>query len=271
MMISTMKEFEPSAGIAGTGLIKAWDHSDYQTEFWRWGNDDTLLSYLKLRAAALNRIVFEMGSVQTANEVRYHMKLGSLSSSISFAVRNGEDIGFCIQRFIKIPLQDKDNTLPRTVKVVFTPLRGVVDQGRGIGTQLLRDGHEIHLSSKPDCYVGRTQDEIVFASLEKSELFDEILPIDGDFKDGSDPQQVIWRIALGSIYAINAPTDIRTGLAKGVYPEGETGGYVLDLSHPRITRIHERFNELGLVKSQGDALYYYASVKQVNGVEGLAT
>lgn len=269
-MVTTMKERGPNGSIgSSTGLIRSWDHGTYKVDLYRWGIDDTLLSSLKVRAANINNEVFDMDPIQTANEIRHHMKLGNTSASILIATSNdGEDLGFYIRREIRVLLGDGTYD-----KVSFTALREVRReyQRQGVGTALLVDGHEELAARFPiRYYTGRTQDEIIFESLIKGDLFDSMWPINKLrkkklYEKGSDPQRIMWMVAQGAIYAETSPVDITKGLVYSAYPEGYRGGYVLDLSHPGVSKLHSTFEELGLgeeEKKKGHAIIYVARVKQ---------
>lgn len=234
----------------------------YKIEFHRWGTDRVLLRSLQERAALLNERVFRLNPLQTADEIYHHMRWDpSYEGSITYVTHQGKDIAFCIQEYRKFPLPNGN-----TESMVWTHLRAVDKrhQAKGVGTALLRKGCEEYASYDPHFYGGRTQSELVYLSLYSSDSYREVLAIDRDFR-GSE-RQVVKFAADQAIYP--HPVDTRTGLIQGAYPEGETGGYTLDLSHPRVRKIHDRLEELGgrgnleENKRRGDAFIYLAIPKR---------
>lgn len=259
------------------GLIREWDIGDrYRIEFHRWlPNSDyyDLLRPLRIRAAWVNSRVFPMNPIQTAEEILAHIR-GGVSGSIMFATLDDQDIGICIQSVKEVRLSDG-----RSKNVVWNALRAIEPghQRKGIGTTFLERSFEVYSELYhprrlwPHYYGGRTQNEPVLMSYERAKiqkneaerirLFDGILPIDESYQDGSDEQQILWYLASRAM----RPTivDKNTGVAQRVYPEGRTGGFVPDLRNRRYRRIRRRFEELGLNKDRGDAIYYVARLNPI--------
>lgn len=240
------REYEPKPN----SVVGSRSGNECKIEFHRWGTDPVLLRFLQERAALVNARVFDLNPLQTADEIYHHMRWDSkYRRSITFATLNGRDIAFCIQEFIVIPLYDKNK-----MSVVWTHIRAVdpKHQVQGIGTALLKKGYKEYSDYYPDCFGGRSQAEPVFQSLYSSDLFGEVLALDRKFK-GIEKQAV--RYLAGQVM-YPRPVDAETGLVIGAYPEGETGGYTLNLDHPGIQRISYRMKQLEVDKKRGDALIY---------------
>lgn len=246
----------------------AWVGNSYKMEFY-WLKDRSAaeLRSLQERAAWINDRVFHLNPLQTADEIRHHMKRerGSSFSSILIATADDRDVAFCIQHRLRVVLPDGEEA-----NAIFTDLRAteVGLQGQGIGTEFLNRSYEMYGPLlRPRYYAGRTQDERVVASLQRSGLFGKIHPIQKRFEEGSIPQRVMLEAAGGVIYPV--PVDRITGVVKGVYPEGRAAGDTLDLSRPRIRRLHNSITRL-VDQDNGDAFFYVAELKQFSDLSARA-
>lgn len=235
----------------------------YKFESYRWGVDTAFMRSLQGRAAAVYARVFRLGILQTADEIYHQMQRDpSYRRSITFATLNARDVGFLIQGLEEIPVQDGRKV--RKVPVLVNASRAVDSrhQDKHIGTALLIKGNEEYSKDHPLYNAGRTQVEPIIASLQASDLFDEIMSFNRRFKGVE--RQIVRYLANNVFLYRAASVDLDTGLVENAYPEGEAGGYVLDLSRPKIQRIHAWFEEIGLVderKKEGYAVIYLAENK----------
>lgn len=229
-------------------------------ESYRWGVDTAFMRSLQDRAAEVYARVFRLGILQTADEIYHHMQRDpSYRRSITFATLNARDVGFLIQGLEEVPVQEGKKE--KKVPVLLNASRAVDSrhQDKHIGTTLLIKGNEEHSKDHPLYNAGRTQVEPIIASLQASDLFDEIMSFDRRFK-GVERQ--IVRYLAGNVFLYRAASvNLDTGLVENAYPEGEAGGYTLDLSRPRIQRIHAWFEDIGVVKKKGHAAIYLARNK----------
>lgn len=256
----------------------SWNLGDgLRMQFYTGNQFAESLVTLKERAAILNDTIFRLNPLWTAEEIHFHMpspeeltrrrrlreprdmRDSSIARSITFASLDDRDIGMIIQNLLVVILPDGRNEM-----VLWTSMRGVEQQSqsRGIGTELVRRSVEAHMlfNFAPSYVMGRSQNEVVFLTLERSRLFDVIFGLHRDFD--AEPSSILGQMAPQTMHPVRV--DERTGLAIGQYREGKTGGYEeINLEHQDLKRINDVFVAKGLDKDRGDALFYAARVKTV--------
>ena len=210
------------------------------------------LDELRERVARIYIRGFGLGIMQTAEEVRQSI-IGE--GSIFIVSKEVQDVAFSAQRLMRIPIPIDDKGSVRLARVAFTNTRLVLPeyQDKGIGKWTMNVCEEEY---KPDYFAGRTQNPAIHLGWKSLPFTGEDRPIDKDFR-GEDLKSrqyraVLWAVARTS----KKPVDVYTGLAEGVYKEGETRGYSPDLTNERYVEIDKRMEALGLVRADGDTLYY---------------
>lgn len=217
------------------------------------------LDAVKERVALVYHTGFGTGIIQTAKEVEESMTKGG---SIYIVSKDGFDIAFSIQRLMRIQIPIDDKGSERLCRAVYTFSRLVLPayQQDGVGKWTMEVEDEEY---KPDYFTGRSQNPSIHLGWKSLLFTGEDRPIDRDYK-GNDLRSrqysaVMWGVVTRTS---KMPVDINTGLAKDVYKEGETGGYKPDLSNLEYARIDQRMGRLGLVRANGDTLYYV--IERVN-------
>lgn len=246
-MVVRMQELEP---IQSQDPPRSKRGNGVKFESYRWGVDTAFMRSLQGRAAEVYERVFRLGVIQTADEIYHQMQRDpSYRRSITFATLGGRDVGFLIQGLEEIPVRDERKV--RKVPVLVNASRAVEikHQDKHIGTTLLIKGNEEHSQDHPLYNAGRTQVEPIIASLQASDLFDEIMSLDRKFR--SVERQIVRYLAGNVFFYRMASVKLDTGLVENAYPEGEAGGYTLDLSRPRIQRIHAWFQDIGVINEDG--------------------
>ncbi len=212
------------------------------------------LEALRERVAVVYHQGFGIGIMQTAEEVRESMiKGGSI-----FIVSKGEkDVAISVQHIMRFPIPaDDDRGSERWVRVMFTSSRLVLNQyqEKGIGRWTMAVSDQEY---KPDFFAGRSQNPAIHLGWEGLPFTGEDRPIHNDYT-GDDLRSRQFRAVMWTVAKriSTRPIDINTGLAEYVYKEGETRGYTPDLGNDRYNEIDQRMKDLGLVRTNGDTLYY---------------
>lgn len=206
---------------------------------------------LRERVAIVYYQGFGLGIMQTADEVRESLiKKGS----VFFVKLDNKDIAFSIQHTMRVTIPD-DRGSEKLARVLYTSSRLVLPdyQGKGIGKWTMQVEDD---ECKPDYFAGRSQNPAIHLGWESLSFTGEDRPIHKDYR-GEDLKSRQFRTVLWALVRTSKiPVDINTGLSEGVYKEGETKGYIPDLSHERYAEINKRMLDLGLVRERGDTLYY---------------
>ena len=142
--------------------------------------------------------------------------------------------------------------IPSAAGNVIYQARGLTAESRGLG--LGRSFPRIAARElSADYLIAKAQNPISIWSTIASELFETVLPIDGDFTDSPEMQQVL--LDTVAFRGKTGGVDLRTGIHRGSYPMGKLGDYAPDLSHPGVAAVQARLDELGIDSLAGDAVY----------------
>lgn len=211
------------------------------------------LEALRERAAVVYYQGFGVGIMQTADEVRESLVRGG---SVFFVRKDDRDIAISIQHNMRVLIPTDDRGSQRYARVTYTASRLILPayQEQGVGKWTMEVEYNEY---KPDYFVGRTQNPAIHLGWKSLPFTGEDRPIDADYR-GEDLKTRQFRGIMWAVVqrTYGGEVDINTGLARSVYKEGETKGYVPNLSNQRYVEIDRRMLSLGLVRARGDTLYY---------------
>lgn len=187
-------------------------------------------------------------------------------NTAAFALENPTDIAEAIDKLSHTDLlllaSDSENNpvgfatyqyIPSSAGNVIYQARGLTVEARGLGlgkTFPRIAAHELGA----DYLIAKAQNPISIWSTIASELFEEVLPIDGDFTDSPEMLQVL--LDTVSFRGKTGGVDLRTGVHRGSYSMGKLGDYTPDLSQPGVATVQARLDELSVDNMAGDAVYY---------------
>jgi hypothetical protein len=215
------------------------------------------LSALKSRAAQISRDVFNIESVDAAQEITSNMKGGSI-----FFVRPQDAdpkddlsyVGYSTQRIMEVSSESGS-----MARVLYFSTRALKEeyQHRRLGRFFLQLGNSVH---RPEILALRTQSPASVLSFKKSGLVDNVFPIDGTYERSPFMQSMLEQVALRTRHP--EPVDLTTGLARRVYPEGRNRAYLANPNNTEANAIYDQMvNGLGLDPDSGDAIYLMGRVK----------
>lgn len=272
MTLVARREGEPIPDSTRPDTVRSRVGNGYKIETFRWGTDAVLLRSLQDRAAEVYDRSFNLSILQTADEIYHQMRRDpAYRRSVTLAsLPNGRDIGFIIQELVTVPLPDGSIR-----QVVWNDSRAVDKRHKrkGIATALLRKGYTEYVKELSNVHgespkeenklfgaAGRTPNELIIASLISSDLFDTVIPFHRGYNKG--PERELLKYFASEVVLYKKPVNERTGVVKRAYPEREVSEDMLDLSHPRVRAIHERFIEIGVYEQDGlkhgNAVFYLA-------------
>lgn len=146
-------------------------------------------------------------------------------------------------------------------RAVIYQSRGIIPkyQSRGLGRQFTLFANQL---LKPNAFSGRSQNPLAIWSTIKSGIIETMCPFDILYSVSEEYKSMLGEVLKhrGCLEKV----DLNTGLQKHAFSMGRLGNYEFDLTNKGIAKIENYFQEVGLDRDAGDALYYLAIVKNAN-------